>query len=87
VGGAARARDDPATGDVRRVELLVQRVVEAGTAMKEDDRRTLSHGGSVRNEFGAVHINEQPNLTHRNQHIVTVTGDASRVGSGCVATE
>jgi hypothetical protein len=52
----------------RRVEFLVERVVEAGTAVKEDDRRTLSHGRSVRNEFGPVDINKQPNVTNRHEH-------------------
>src|SRR5258706_8154366 len=49
-------------GDVgqSRVCRLVDRVVEAGPAMKEEQCRLFPHGRTMRDQFGALDVEEQP---------------------------
>jgi hypothetical protein len=56
--------------DIRqgRVGRLVDRVVEAGAAMKQQQRRLFSHGGTVRDELGALDVEKQPYPVDEDMH-------------------
>ena len=57
-------------GDVRqdRVGRPVDRMIGAGTAMKQQQCRPLPHDGSFGDEFRALDIEEQPYPVHRHVH-------------------
>src|SRR6266566_8496739 len=57
----------------RCVELLVRRVVEARATVKQDDRRTLTHRHPVGDELRPIDIDEQPNVSDRDEHDPTLT--------------
>ncbi len=57
-------------GDIGQggVGRLVNRMVEAGAAMKQEERRLFPHRRAVGDEFRALDIEEQPHAVHRHVH-------------------
>ena len=54
-------------GEARPVRLE-PRMIEAGSAVQEDQRRLRAHRGPVGNETGAFDVDEQPAVTNRDAH-------------------
>jgi hypothetical protein len=48
---------------------LVDRMVEAGTAMKQEQGRPLAHGGAFGHKLRALDIEEQPDAVHGHVHV------------------
>ena len=63
----------------RRESGLVRRVIEAGTAVQQQQRRPLAHRGSVGDELRAVDVEEEPDVADLDVHGRIVQQERARV--------
>src|ERR1700682_3916831 len=63
--------DDLSDVSQGRVCRLVDRMVEAGPAMKQEQCRLFSHHGTVRDQLRALHVEEQPHPIDEHMHGLT----------------
>jgi hypothetical protein len=57
----------------RCIDLLKGRVVQARAAVKQDDRRPLTHRHPVGDELRPIYIDKQPNIADGDEHDATLT--------------
>ncbi len=66
--GAMVEEDDLRDVGQGREPRLVDRVIQAGPSVQEDERRLLTHGGSVGHETGAFDVEEEPDAIDEHVH-------------------
>jgi hypothetical protein len=69
-----------------RISRLVDRVIEAGATMEEQQCRLLPHGGTVRHQLGAFDIEEQAHTVHENIHHPGSGAAAARIACATLPT-